>query len=79
MNSSNDDRIKQQVTNKLTSRGLSSPCRVTVQASNGQVTLSGTVQYAHQKGAAVSAISGMTGVRRVIDQMTVKPAVKRIQ
>jgi osmotically-inducible protein OsmY len=79
MNNSNDDRIKQQVTNKLTSRGLSSPCRVTVQASNGQVTLSGTVQYAHQKSAAMSAISGMTGVRRVIDQMTVKPMVKRTQ
>jgi osmotically-inducible protein OsmY len=41
------------------------------------VTLSGNVQYAHQKGAAVNAISGMDGVRRVIDQMTVKPAVKR--
>jgi osmotically-inducible protein OsmY len=48
-----------------------------VQTSNGQVTLSGIVQYAHQRAAAVSAISGMVGVRRVIDQMTVKPAIKR--
>jgi hypothetical protein len=37
----------------------------------------GNFQYAHQNGAAVSAISGMTGVRRAIDQMTVKSAANR--
>ena len=72
-----DDRITQTVTNKLASRGFASPCRLTVQTANGQVTLSGIVQYAHQKAAAVSAVSGMMGVRRVIDQMTVKPAANR--
>ena len=72
-----DGRITQTVTNKLASRGFSTPCRLTVQTSNGQVTLSGMVQHAHQKSAAMSAVSGMAGVRRVIDQMTVKPAVKR--
>lgn len=77
MNDKKDDRITQTVMNKLASRGFSSPCRVTAQTSNGQVTLSGSVQHAHQKRAATSAISGMAGVRRVIDQMTVKPTVKR--
>ena len=77
MHDPKDNRITQQVSNKLASRGFASPCRVTVDTANGQVTLSGVVQYAHQKGAAVSAISGMTGVRRVIDQMTVKPVVKQ--
>ena len=77
MHDPKDDRITQQVNNKLASRGFASPCRLTVQTSNGQVTLSGIVQYAHQKGAAVSAISGMAGIRRVIDQMTVKPAANR--
>jgi osmotically-inducible protein OsmY len=72
-----DDRITQQVNNKLAARGFCSRCRLTVKTANGQVTLSGIVQYAHQRSAAVSAISGMAGVRRVIDQMTVKPAVKR--
>jgi osmotically-inducible protein OsmY len=75
MHDPKDSRITQTVTNKLASRGFG-PCRLNVQTSNGQVTLKGIVQYAHQKGAAVSAISGMAGVRRVIDQMTVKPAVK---
>ena len=76
MHDPKDDRITQTVTNKLASRGFASPSRLTVQTANGQVTLSGMVQYAHQKSAAVSAISGMAGIRRVIDQMTVKPAVK---
>ncbi len=73
----NNDRITKTVTNKLATRGFSSPCRVAVQTSNGQVTLSGTVQYAHQIGAAAAAVGGMTGVRRVINQITVKPRVKR--
>jgi len=77
MHDPKDDRITQQVNNKLASRGFAAPCRLTVKSSHGQVTLSGTVQYAHQKSAAVSAISGMAGVRRVIDQMTVTPAAKR--
>ena len=77
MHDPKDERITLAVTNKLASRGFSSPCRVTVQTSNGQVTLSGSVPYAHQKGAAASAVSGMGGVRRVVNQITVKPAAKR--
>ena len=77
MHDPKDDRITQQSTTNSHRAGFASPCRLAVQTANGQVTLSGIVQYAHQKGAAVSAISGMTGVRRVIDQMTVKPAANR--
>jgi osmotically-inducible protein OsmY len=73
MHDPKNDRITQQVNNKLASRGFAAPCRLTVQTSNGQVTLSGVVQYAHQKSAAVSAISGMSGIRRVIDQIIVRP------
>jgi osmotically-inducible protein OsmY len=77
MYDANNDRLTKTVTNKLATRGFSSPCRVTVQTSNGQVTLSGTVQHAHQIGAATAAVSGMSGVRRIINQITVKPRVKR--
>ena len=72
-----DQAITQQVTSKLANRGLRSPCQVAVQTNKGDVTLSGSVQYAHQKGAAVGAAGGVTGVRRVIDQLTVKPLDKR--
>jgi osmotically-inducible protein OsmY len=77
MHNANDDRINRTVTNKLATRGFSSPCRVTVQTSNGQVTITGTVQHAHQIGAATAAVSGMSGVRRVINQVTVKARIKR--
>jgi osmotically-inducible protein OsmY len=66
-----DLKICSDVQLKLANRGLRTPCNVTVNAKNGEVTLSGTVQYAHQKAAAVQAATGVTGVRRVIDQTTV--------
>jgi osmotically-inducible protein OsmY len=69
-----DVAITQQVNNKLAGRGIRSPCHVGVQTQEGNVTLSGTVQYAHQKTAAVQVASGVTGVRRVADQLTVKPS-----
>jgi osmotically-inducible protein OsmY len=72
-----DRSVTQQVTNKLAGRGLTSPCHVTVDTRNGEVTLTGSVQHAHQKGAAVQAASSISGVRRVIDRLIVKAVVKR--
>jgi osmotically-inducible protein OsmY len=72
-----DRTITQQATQKLANRGIRSPCHVQVQTTNGDVTLSGSVQFAHQKGAAAQVIAGISGVRRVIDQLIVKPSVKR--
>jgi osmotically-inducible protein OsmY len=72
-----DRTITQQANQKLVARGIRSPCHVEVITKNGEVTLSGNVQFAYQKGAATHAISGMTGVRRVVDHLVVKPVVKR--
>lgn len=72
-----DGRITQYVTNKLAARGFGAQSRLTVQTHNGQVTLSGSVQHTHQKRAAASAISGMSGVKRVNNLITVAPPVKR--
>ena len=71
-----DRTIDQQVTQKLSSRGINSPCQVTVQTRRGEVTLSGLVQHPHQKDAAVRAATSVMGVRRVIDNMTVKAVVR---
>ena len=76
MHNAKDDHITRLVNNKLSSRGFASQ-HLKVQTSNGMVTLSGGVQFAHQRKAALKAIAGLTGVRRVVDQMTVKPTVKR--
>ena len=69
-----DHAITQQVNLKIANRGIRNPCKVNVATRNGDVTLSGTVQFAHQKSAAVQAATGITGVRRVNDQMTIQAA-----
>jgi osmotically-inducible protein OsmY len=66
-----DQKIISEVQLKLAKRGLRSPSSVTVSSKNGEVVLTGSVQYAHQKSAAVQTATGVTGVKRVIDQMTI--------
>ncbi|HZL88215.1 MAG TPA: BON domain-containing protein [Pirellulaceae bacterium] len=71
-----DRTIDQQVAQKLSNRGINSPSQVTVQTRRGEVTLSGLVQYPHQKNSAVQVANSVMGVRRVIDNLTVKPVVR---
>ena len=73
-----DEKITQQVINKLSGRGVGHPCRVAVNTRNGEVTLSGTVVQIHQKKLAASLVTGIHGVRRVIDLLTVQPVAKRV-
>ena len=71
-----DRTITRQVQSKLMGRGLGVPCRIAVETSKGEVTLSGSVQQPQQKSTAVQLTSGISGVRRVIDRLIVKLAVK---
>jgi osmotically-inducible protein OsmY len=72
-----DPVILQKVSNKLASLGVRAPCHVTVVSNKGDVTLSGTIQYEHQRHAAVRAVKAVTGVQRVVDQMQVLPSGQR--
>ncbi len=72
-----DETLLQKVTQQLSNRGLRSPCKISVTARNGDITLSGTIQYQHQRMAAMQATRCVTGVRRVNDQMQVKVQVKQ--
>lgn len=71
-----DRLILQRITSQLGTRGIRNPCRVDASCKNGDVTLAGTIQYEHQRKAAMQAATGVTGVRRVTDRMIVKPIVK---
>jgi osmotically-inducible protein OsmY len=71
-----DSSITRQVQGKIAGRGLGSPCRIAVATVKGEVTLTGTVQYDHQKNAAVQAANGIGGVRRVVDRLTIRAAAK---
>jgi osmotically-inducible protein OsmY len=72
-----DKAITQQVSQRIATRGIRSPCRVDVQSKNGEVTLTGNVQYAHERTAVMQAASSTSGVRHVVDRMIVKPPAKR--
>jgi hypothetical protein len=70
-----DRKIAADVSTHLTSRGLRSPCRVAVTSIAGTVTLSGPIQYEHQRGLAMQVAKSVLNVRRVVDQMRVMPRV----
>jgi osmotically-inducible protein OsmY len=71
-----DKTITRQVQSKIAGRGLGIPCRITVAAIKGQVTLSGSVQYEAQRETAAQVTRGVAGVRGVIDRLKVIPPVK---
>ena len=68
-----DKTLLQKVNQRLARMGTGSQSRVTATVCRGQVTLSGTIQYALQRRPLVSAVSSVAGIRRVIDQLQEKP------
>jgi hypothetical protein len=71
-----DAAITQKATQQIANRGIRTPCRISVQTRKGEVTLSGNVQYPHQRDAAIAAIRSIDGIRKVHDQIKVRPPVK---
>lgn len=71
-----DRSITRQVEGRIASRGLNSPCRISVATLKGEVTLTGSVQRVQQKETAVQAVNGVAGVRRVVDRLTVIPPTR---
>jgi osmotically-inducible protein OsmY len=72
-----DGTVVTQVKQRIATRGIRSPCKIDVQARNGEVTLTGNIQFAHQRVAAVQAASTAAGVRSVVDRLVIKAATKR--
>ncbi len=68
-----DKSINQKISQQLAGRGMRSPCRIAVQTAKGVVTLTGSIEYEHQRNAAVLVARHMDGVNRVVDQLQVRP------
>jgi osmotically-inducible protein OsmY len=64
-----DAKIIESITRRLANCGVRSPSRVIVACSDGQVTLTGTIQHEHLRHPAIRAANAVEGVRRVIDQL----------
>ena len=69
-----DRSITEKVAHQLISRGFRSPCHVDVQTKGGVVTVSGKVEYEHQRTAVLHMIRGIDGVVHTVDHMQVMPA-----
>jgi hyperosmotically inducible periplasmic protein len=70
-----DRVIHQKVSQQLSNRGMRPPCSVMVSSRHGTVTLTGKIQYEHQRSACVRAARNVEGVQRVVDQLQVIPAM----
>jgi osmotically-inducible protein OsmY len=66
-----DRAITQKVSQLLQNRGMRSPCQIAVMSQKGTVTLSGKIQYDHQRRIAVQATQNVDGVQRVVDRLQV--------
>jgi phosphoribosylformylglycinamidine (FGAM) synthase-like enzyme len=73
-----DKDLLKQINQRLARTGTASQSKVNVSVQQGNVTLSGTLQHAIQRSPIVKAVSRVTGVRRVMDQMqhTAKKATR---
>jgi hypothetical protein len=67
-----DKTINHKVTQGLAARGMRAPCSIAVQTTKGVVTLSGNIEYEHQRNTALQAVRHLDGVSRVVDQLHVK-------
>jgi hypothetical protein len=66
-----DKVLLNRVNQRLSRAALGAGCSVRVSVTNGQVTLSGTIQRDLQRRPALRAAQGIDGVRQVIDQLQV--------
>jgi osmotically-inducible protein OsmY len=71
-----DNSITQRIGQQLCNQGVRPPCHVTAVTSKGNVTLSGTIQYEHQRRMVLHATRAVVGVQRVVDLLRVIPKMQ---
>ncbi|HUY32663.1 MAG TPA: BON domain-containing protein [Pirellulales bacterium] len=72
-----DQVLNRNVSQVLAAHGLRSPCHITIQTRNGEVTMTGTVLRQQQRDAAGQAVRNVEGVKRIVDRLTIKAPVKQ--
>lgn len=75
-NERTDEDIARSVLNSLEWHTLVPHNRVKVMVEHGRITLEGEVDYQYQKRIADEAVHHLTGVKAVVNRITVKPKVK---
>ena len=67
-----DDAMLTTAANNALAAGATAPEGVEASAKNGDVTLTGTVNYRRDRAAAEAAVSGLTGVRNIKDAIELR-------
>jgi osmotically-inducible protein OsmY len=75
MSTFTDRAVLQKVQHKLSRLG-GAQTGITASFNAGNVTLSGTIQYEMQRKSIMKVATSVPGVRRVIDQLKMKPKVR---
>ena len=75
-NQTPDKTLLKNVTQKLVRTGTGSNSHVTATVRSGDVTLTGTIRYEHERRPILRIVSAVAGVRRVIDQLRVEQKKK---
>ena len=75
--SESDKAILKKVNQRLARASLGSRSQLTAEVRNGQVTLSGTIQYDNQRRPALKAARGVDGVSGVVDRVQSQDAHRR--
>ena len=71
-----DTELAQAAVNALTWSTMVPDDRVLIAVDDGMVTLKGTVEWQFQADAAVRAVRELSGVRGLINTLTIQPHVK---
>ena len=72
-----DKEVLKSVNKKMLQRASGSGSKVTATVASGVVTLSGVLASEYQRRPLISSMSGIMGVKRVLDTMSVAPRKKR--
>lgn len=70
-NSVPDKSLLRTVLQKLMRKGVNSN-RIAATVRSGDVTLTGTIDYEHERRSIVNSANSVPGVKRIIDQMRVE-------
>jgi 16S rRNA U516 pseudouridylate synthase RsuA-like enzyme len=74
-----DKDLLKLVTQRLARTAIASQTPISAMVRNGNVTLSGAINFEFQRKMALKAVQGIHGVRHVVDQLRVQPATKKWQ
>jgi osmotically-inducible protein OsmY len=75
-NEVSDKSLLMQVNQRLMRSGAGSQGKVSATVRSGDVTLTGTLRYEHERSSFLRTASSINGVRRVIDQMQIETKKK---